>query len=201
MNDKKYAAELMNRAKTIKAAARLKNPFDFKGCERKAKRKGIESPGAYCATIDRAKNVTDRALRYRAQKASGGPKGLKNCLWCGSNKKLMVGHIDGREENTNPENLGPTCRSCNTKTANAMKKAGMGRRTKQRNPARKNPAGGATTLGAYINAIQSMKGEYGGNMSLSDAVALIQATPASRRSRFAKEVWQRRQRRASEVPF
>lgn len=60
MNDAKYAAELVRRAKVIRQASGpsggKKNPFDFKACERKAKKKGITSPGAYCATIDRRMN-------------------------------------------------------------------------------------------------------------------------------------------------
>jgi hypothetical protein len=109
----------------------------------------------------------------------------------------MVAHVDSREENNSPENLAWTCRSCNTKTANVAKKAGLGRRTRQYNPS----GNGARTLGAYVNAIQSMKGEAGGNMDVAAAVDLIHNTPQPTRSKFAKEIWARRRMSASEVPF
>lgn len=114
MDDAKYVNELVRRAKIVSAAAM------------------------------RAKNPTDRALRYRAQAASvasgpslGGVKG--KCMWCGAQKRgreAMVGHIDGQEENSSPSNLAWTCRSCNSLTSNALKAAGKGRRTKQYNPSR-----------------------------------------------------------------
>ncbi|MGH9663199.1 MAG: hypothetical protein ACRD9L_02100 [Bryobacteraceae bacterium] len=43
-----------------------------------------------------------------------------------------------------------------------------------------------------MNAVMSMKGDPGGNMPVADAVALIRATPPDQRSRFAKEIWNRR---------
>jgi hypothetical protein len=114
--------------------------------------------------------------------------------------------VDGREENTNPENLGWTCRSCNVKCGVTLRNAGLGRRTRQYNPVasgprKKNPEG-AENLGASMNAITSMKGE-GGTMDVGDAIALIHATPASRRSAFARDVWKRRRARGDggTVPF
>lgn len=82
----------------------------------------------------------------------------------------------------------------------AFKRAGIGRRTRQYNPAND----GAQTLGQWLTAVISMKGQ--GDMSVQDAVALIHATPPDRRSEFAKGIWAlRRQhgtdRRTSDVPF
>jgi hypothetical protein len=68
-----------------------------------------------------------------------------------------------------------------------MKRAGIGRRTRQYNPRGE----GAQTLGQWLAAVMSMKGESD-QMSISDAVSMIHATPASERSRFAREIWQRR---------
>jgi hypothetical protein len=53
-----------------------------------------------------------------------------------------------------------------------------------------------------MNAVMSMKGD-GGTMTVSDAVAMIHATPPDDRSRFAKEIWTIRKRRGSDrvVPF
>jgi len=70
----------------------------------------------------------------------------------------------------------------------------MGRR--KRNP------DGATSLGAWMNAVCSMKGE-GGTMDVGDAVALIHATPADQRSIFARQIWSIRRKRGTDtnVPF
>lgn len=35
----------------------------------------------------------------------------------------------------------------------------------------------------------SMKGKSGGNMSVTDAVEMIHATPPDERSRFVREIW------------
>jgi hypothetical protein len=99
----------------------------------------------------------------------------------------MVAHIDGNESNSEAWNLGLTCRSCNAKVAHIMKGLGMGRRTKQYNPRGE----GARTLGQWMAAVMSMKGESD-QMRADDAVEMIHATPATDRSRFAREVWRLR---------
>jgi hypothetical protein len=113
----------------------------------------------------------------------------------------MVAHIDGNESNGARENLGPTCRSCNARTAHVMKRAGVGRRTKQYNP---RGSAGAQTLGQWMAAVMSMKGESD-QMNVSDAVAMIHATPASTRSQFAHEIWLRRREHGADgserIPF
>lgn len=100
----------------------------------------------------------------------------------------MVAHIDGNESNGAQENLGPTCRSCNAKVAHVMKRHGMGRRTRQYNPRSQE---GAQSLAQWMAAVMSMKGESD-QMNVSEAVEMIHATPASDRSRFAREIWRLR---------
>jgi hypothetical protein len=116
-------------------------------------------------------------------------------LWlCGNDKSIMVGHVNGHEEEVTQENLIWTCRSCNTKTAHVMKRAGIGRRTRQYNPRSE----GAKTLGQWMAAVMSMKGESD-QMPVDAAVQVIHATPASERSHFAREIWRlRREHGAAE---
>jgi hypothetical protein len=100
----------------------------------------------------------------------------------------MVAHIDGNESNVAPQNLGLTCRSCNAKVAHIMKRLGMGRRTRQYNP---RGEGGAQSLGQWMAAVMSMKGESD-QMPVDAAVEIIHATPAEERSRFARDIWRLR---------
>jgi hypothetical protein len=112
----------------------------------------------------------------------------------------MVGHIDGNESNGETYNLGPTCRSCNTKTGVVMKRLGLGRRVRQYNNPRSE---GAYTLGQWLAAVMSMKGESD-QMNVSEAVEMIHATPASDRSHFAREIWRLRRERGKHedgIPF
>ena len=125
--------------------------------------------------------MSDRAYRYRAN--AYPPPGEKICAFCGSTRNVEVGHVDGHEENTSPENLTWTCRRCNTQMGAVFKRHGIGRRTHQYNPSR-----GAKSLGAWLAAVTSMKGQSN-QMSIPDAVALIQATPPARRSEFARQIW------------
>jgi hypothetical protein len=152
-------------------------------------------------------NITDRALRYRANKRP--PAGKKLCVFCGTSKKLMVGHLDGHETHNSDENLHWTCRSCNALHANALKRSGMGRRTAQFNPS---ASGGATNVGEWAQAVGAIiPHEYsyrnqglraGSTMKTSDAVAMIRATPASARSRFAAQMGKyKRARSRDSVPF
>ena len=111
---------------------------------------------------------------------------------------MEVGHVNGREEDSSPVNLLWTCRRCNTIAGVTLRNAKLGRRTRQYNPA----TGGAETLGAWLNAVMSMKGE-GGTMAVADAIAMIRATTPEDRSRFAREIWARRRQRGTDraVPF
>lgn len=101
--------------------------------------------------------------------------------------------MDGDEQNNSPRNLAWACRSCNTTIGAVMKRHGLGIRTRQYNPA----ASGAGTLGQWITAVLSMKGESDA-MEPSAAVEMIHATPAVRRSRFAKEIWRLRHERGTD---
>jgi hypothetical protein len=111
-----------------------------------------------------------------------------------------VGHLDGFEENTAPENLIWNCRACNTRLGVVFKRLGLGRRTRQYNPAQR----GATSLGQWLTAVFAMKGESH-EMTVPAAVEMIRATPAARRSEFAREIWARRRERGTDrgdsVPF
>jgi HNH endonuclease len=95
-----------------------------------------------------------------------------------------VHHVDGDEQNNEPSNLAWACRSCNTIIGAAMKRAGLGRRTRQFNPS----AQGARTLSQWVTAVLSVKGQSSA-MEPAAAVEMIHATPPARRSAFAEEIW------------
>jgi hypothetical protein len=78
-----------------------------------------------------------------------------------------------------------------------MRRAGLGRLTRQYNP-----VAGAENLGQWLNAVMSMKGD-GGTMAVGDAVAMIRATPPEERSQSAREIWGKRRQRGTDrtVPF
>lgn len=144
--------------------------------------------------------VTDRALRYRANQKAVRPEGPRLCYACGKQRNIDIDHVDGREENTNPENLIYLCRSCNTTKGAHFARAGAGRLTNQYNPA--GSSSGARSMGQWVNALMVLKG-HSDSMPLSRAIAMVHATPASRRSEFAQEIWRRRRARGTdtEVPF
>jgi 5-methylcytosine-specific restriction endonuclease McrA len=141
-------------------------------------------------------NVTDRALRYRANQTP--PEGPRICCYCGSRRFVEIDHVNGHEEDSAPANLAWSCRSCNTTKGVVLRNAGLGRRTVQYNPG----ASGARSLGQWLTAVMAAKGQSDA-MSVRDAVEMIRATPQSRRSEFAQEIWSRRRERGtdSSVPF
>src|SRR5262245_10861165 len=110
----------------------------------------------------------------------------RHCMLCGDVHSLEVGHVNGFEEDTLHQNLIITCRSCNARCAVNFKKHGYGRRVRQYNPS---ASGGASSLREWVKSVLSLRGEE--DMSLHEAIAMIHATPASDRSRFAREIWQR----------
>ena len=78
---------------------------------------------------------------------------------------------------------------------------GLGRRTRQYNPASE----GAKSLGQWLTAVMSMKGQSQ-EMTVPAAVEMIRATSPARRSEFAKQIWDRRRlhgtnRLSGEAPF
>lgn len=144
------------------------------------------------------RNITDRALRYRAQKNM--PDHPAVCVFCGLPWKdstgarpvLEVGHVDGNESHDSADNFSWTCRSCNVEAAYVLRASGVGRLTKQFNPSK---GGGAKTLGQWMQAVGAItphvdRGERGlvSDMPVSEAVAMIRATPHSKRSQYASEL-------------
>ena len=138
--------------------------------------------------------ITDRAKRYRAQQNVKGPK---RCVVCGSTKNLDVMHLDGNESHGEPANLAWGCRSCNAKLGAAFKRAGKGVLTRQYNPA----SGKVPTFNQYAWAVsqQQHSGDTG------EAGAIIHATPAAKRSEYARRIlakrWGSGRRSREEVPF
>lgn len=141
-------------------------------------------------TLLQKPDVTDRALRYRANRTP--PPGPRQCCLCGAKRNVEVGHVNGHEEDSDPFNLFWTCRSCNVKAGLTLRNAGLGRRTRQYNP-----NGGAKSLGQWVMAVMSMRGESDA-MSVADAVDMIRATPPEDRSRFAGQIWSRRRKRGTD---
>ena len=142
--------------------------------------------------------MTDRAYRYRAN--ADPPPGPRVCALCGSTRNIDIGHANGDEADNSAANKVYMCRSCNVRCANTLRRAGLGRLTRQYNPA----SGGAPNLGAWVNAVMSIRGDPGGNMPVAEAVDVIRATPPSKRSGFAREIWAIRRRRGTDrstVPF
>jgi hypothetical protein len=135
--------------------------------------------------------VTDRALRYRAQRCA--PDGPRICGFCGSTENVDLHHIDGFEEHVETGNLMYACRSCNVRVGVQMAYIGLGRPTRQMNPATQ----GAKSLGQWLTAVRSAKGEIG-DMDVAAAVAMIRATPPKRRSEFAQQIWEIRRRRGTD---
>lgn len=143
-----------------------------------------------------AELITDRAKRYRAQKTPPDPP--KRCAYCGTSKNILIDHKDGNEANGRRSNLQWACKSCNTAKGALFKRLGKGIRTSQLNP-----AAGAVSLGQWVTALLSAKGQ--GPMDPEAAKQMIHETPARRRSEFARDIWSRRRARGTdrreEVPF
>ena len=138
-------------------------------------------------------NVTDRALRYRANTEDRRPADPRICVFCGSDQNVEVGHLDGHEENSDPKNLVWNCRSCNTRLGHIFKVLGIGRRTRQYNPETQ----GAQSYEQYATALDALKG---GNlfMSVDAAVSIIHATSPEDRSYYARQIWRIRKQRYGE---
>ncbi|MGB6787476.1 MAG: HNH endonuclease signature motif containing protein [Candidatus Acidiferrales bacterium] len=110
------------------------------------------------------------------------------CIFCGSERNVEVHHVDGEESNNEPGNLAWACRACNVVIGRVMQRHGLGRRSRQFNP---HDSQGARTLGQWLTAVLSMKGESSA-MDVPAAVEMIRATAADRRSHFAKQIWKLR---------
>lgn len=173
-----------------------------------ARRFTIPNPSGGPGALRPAEFITDRAKRYRAQAAIDPQE--RRCIYCGQpSGRLDVEHINGREADNNPANLARACRSCNTTKGAHFARVGYGKLVSQTNPkkrgrARAGKEAGARSLGQWIEAVRSLKGE--GGMSAQAAVAMVRATPASRRQEFAAQIWATRRergtdKRQSEIPF
>jgi hypothetical protein len=149
--------------------------------------------------------ISDRAKRYRANQEDVRPGPPKQCGFCGGRRTIEVHHISGNEDDGEPENLMWACRSCNTSVANLMRRAGIGKLTRQFNPRRRAGGGLKGQMAAYAAAIKVMRGEYPGDVSA--AVQTIHDTPPSIRSAYTARTWPiRRSRygssgRQTEIPF
>jgi len=101
--------------------------------------------------------ITDRAKRYRANQKDVRPPPPKQCYFCGSRQHVGVHHFDGNEDHGHRQNLGWACKRCNAKIAHWMKRAGIGKRTRQFNPSK---ASKESQMLAYGQAIKVMRGEF-----------------------------------------
>lgn len=70
-----------------------------------------------------------------------------------------------------------------------MKQRGIGTRTVQYNPRT-----GAKTLAQWVTAVLAMKGQNS-DIPVDQAVEIVHATSASDRSKFARQIWQKRRRK------
>lgn len=164
--------------------------------------------------------ITDRAKRYRANQDDVRPGPPKQCGFCGKGRTVEVHHVDGHEDNGEPENLMWACRGCNTRVAFLMAANGLGKRTRQYNgnrrdsllnwkldamPRRGNPAALKGEMAKYAAAIKVMRGEFPGDVTA--AVRTIHDTSPSVRSAYTARTWPvRRGRygksgRQTEIPF
>lgn len=167
----------------------------------------IPNPGV-CGGRKPVELITDRAKRYRANSEACKPAAPRVCNYCESKRNVVVGHIDGNEDNGRPSNLAWTCKSCNAKIAAADKAAGRGKRTRQFNPPRKVPRVSAAQWYAAVRSICRRKrdGTLTGNctpgfaMPVAEARAIISATPFNLRKQYNAALLKFR-RPKSEVPF
>lgn len=127
--------------------------------------------------------ITDRAKRYRANTKANRPGPPKRCGYCGSKRSVEIDHINGREADGDPQNLMWACRSCNTRKANMLRKVGLGKLTRQYNPA----GSRRDQFKAYGDAIKVMRGVFPGDVA--KAVAVIRGTPRDVRSDYTAKTW------------
>ena len=131
-----------------------------------------------------AREITDRAKRYRAHAEGVRPGPPKQCGYCGSKKNVVPDHINGREEDLEPQNLMWLCKACNTSKGILFRNHGIGRLTEQFNPAKYSRK---ALMEEYGQAIKVMRGQFAGD--IRKAVATIRATPADIRSAYTRRTW------------
>ena len=142
-----------------------------------------------------AEQITDRAKRYRAHHPDVTPGPPKQCGFCGSRRNVVPHHITGNEADGEKQNLMWACKSCNGAVAHVMRKNGLGKKTRQFNPAKKRGriSGTEAQLRAYNFAILVMRGKAEGDVQ--KAMQTIYSTPASVRSTYTKRSWPTRKER------
>jgi hypothetical protein len=138
-------------------------------------------------------DISDRAKRYRANSKANRPAAPKICTFCGSKKNVVVGHLNGVEDDGAPDNLAWTCRKCNAQQAALFKREGLGKRILQMNPARRRGSMSKAQLySAYGESIRIMRGDEPGDVA--KAVAFIRSVPPDVRSEWNKKAWVTRKR-------
>jgi hypothetical protein len=117
------------------------------------------------------------------------PEPARICLFCGSSRNVEDAQLEGRPDHASPENRMAACRACNNRFGMIFRRIGPGRRSRVHATLQ-----AARSLGQWASALASVKGE-GDGMPLAEAVGMIRATPADKRSRFSEELWGKRSNR------
>jgi 5-methylcytosine-specific restriction endonuclease McrA len=143
------------------------------------------------AALRPVSEISDRAKRYRANSSANRPPGEKRCGFCYTKTNVIVGHLNGNEDDGAPDNLMWTCRRCNAQQAALLKREGLGKRIQQKNPARKRGQMPKRQLNAaYAEAIMIMRGRADGDVN--KAVEFIRSVPPEVRSAFTARAWKTR---------
>jgi hypothetical protein len=126
----------------------------------------------------KARNITDRAKRYRANR--NPPPGRKLCAFCASRQNVDIDHVSGDESDDAPENLMYLCRPCNTRKGITQARNRIGVRTQQYNPQR------VPTFAQFKHHAAVLLGVAKGDAG--QATAAIRATPPATRAKFAEQI-------------
>lgn len=123
-------------------------------------------------------NLTDRAKRYRANRRP--PAGPRRCNFCASRQNVEIDHVDGDESHDEDANKLYLCRACNTAKGITQKRAHIGIRTRQYNPA------GRIGLAQWKDAAAVLVGHQPGDVAA--ATSLVLRTSPDQRRRFADQI-------------
>lgn len=143
-----------------------------------------EMRSRFARNLRPASEITDRAKRYRAHHPDVEPEPPKQCGFCGSPRFVVPHHINGREEDLDPQNLMWACKSCNTWLGFLYRDHKIGRLTQQYNPSK---ASRKAQMEEYAAAIKVMRGQFEGD--IRKALATIRATPRDIRSAYTAKTW------------
>lgn len=125
-----------------------------------------------------ARNITDRAKRYRANR--NPPPGPKRCAFCASRQNVDIDHVTGDESDDAPENLMYLCRPCNTRKGITQARNRIGVRTQQYNPQR------VPTFAQFKQSAAVLLGIAPGDAG--EATAAIRAIPPKTRATYAAKI-------------